>query len=58
MGLYKLDGQHVDILKCLIEDQIEELKEEKKVWGYDNSEYIKECKTILRRLRKPVKIEK
>lgn len=58
MGLYKLDGQHIDILKCLIEDRIEELKAEEKVWGDSNSEYIKECRTILRRLKKSVKIEK
>jgi len=58
MGLYKLDGQHVDILKCLIEDRIEELKAEEKVWGNNNSECIKECRTILRMLRKSVKIEK
>ena len=58
MGLYKLDGQHIDTLKCLVEDKIEDLKSEQKVWGYDNSEYIKECRTILRRLKKSVKIEK
>ena len=58
MGLYKLDGKHIDILKWLIEDQIEELKAEEKVWGDNNSECIKDCRTILRRLKKPVKIEK
>ena len=58
MGLYKLDGQHIDILMCLVEDRIEELKAEEKVWGYNNSEWIKECRTILRRLKKSVKIEK
>lgn len=58
MGLYKLDGKHVDTLVWLIEDQIEELKAEEKVLGIKNSEYIKECRTILRRLKKSVKIEK
>ena len=58
MGLYKLDGPHIDTLICLVEDKIEDLKAEQKVWGYDNSEYIKECRTILRRLKKSVKIEK
>ena len=58
MGLYKLDGQQIDILISLVEDKIEDLKAEQKVWGYDNSEYIKECRTILRRLKKSVKIEK
>ena len=41
MGLYKLDGQQIDILISLVEDKIEDLKAEEKVWGYDNSEYIK-----------------
>lgn len=58
MGLYKLDGQQIDILISLVEDKIEDLKAEQKVWGYDNSEYIKVCRTILRSLRKSVKIEK
>ena len=58
MGLYKLDGQHIDILMCLVENRIEELKAEEKVCGDNNSDWIKECRTILRRLRKPVKIEK
>ena len=58
MGLYNLDGQQIDILFSLVEDKIEDLKAEQKVWGYDNSEYIKVCRTILRRLRKSVKIEK
>ena len=58
MELYKLDGHHIDILKCLVENRIEDLKAEEKVWGDNNSEWIKECRTILRRLRKPVKIEK
>ena len=58
MGLYKLDGKHVDTLMWLIEDQIEELKAEEEVLGIKNSEYIKECRTILRRLKKSVKIEK
>ena len=58
MGLYKLDGQQIDILFSLVEDKIEDLKAEEKVWGYNNSEYKKVCRTILRRLNKPVKIEK
>lgn len=58
MGLYKLDGQQIDILFSLVEDKIEDLKAEEKVWGDNNSDWIKECRTILRRLKKPVKIEK
>jgi len=38
MELYKLDGQHIDVLKCLVENRIEELKAEEKVWGDNNSE--------------------
>lgn len=58
MGLYNLDGQQIDILISLVEDKIEDLKAEEKVWGYDNSEYIKVCRTIRRSLKKSVKIEK
>ena len=58
MGLYKLDGQHVHILMCLLEDEIEECKADAKIWGDNNSDWIKECRTIIRRLKKSVKIEK
>ena len=58
MGLYKLEGQHIDVLISLVEDKIEDLKADAKVWGDNNSDLIKECRTILRRLKKPVKIEK
>lgn len=58
MGLYKLEGQHIDVLISLVEDKIEDLKADAKVWGDNNSDWIKECRTILRRLKKPVKIEK
>ena len=58
MGLYELEGQHIDVLISLVEDKIEDLKADAKVWGDNNSDWIKECRTILRRLKKPVKIEK
>ena len=54
-NLYKLDGQHIDTLWCLVEDRIEELKSEEKIWNEDNTEHIKMCKEILKRFKKPIK---
>lgn len=54
-NLYKLDGQHIDMLWCLVEDRIEELKSEEKIWNEDNTEHIKMCREILKRFNKPIK---
>lgn len=58
MSLYNLDGQHIDTLWWLVKDRIEELKAEEKNWNEDNTEHIKMCREILKRFRKPIKIEK
>ena len=58
MSMYNLDGKHIDTLWWLVKDQIEELKAEEKIWNEDNTEHIKMCREILKRFRKPIKIEK
>ena len=58
MSMYNLDGEHIDMLWCLVEDRIEELKSEEKIWNEDNTEHIKTYKEILKRFNKPIKIEK
>ena len=55
MSMYNLDGEHIDMLWCLVEDRIEELKSEEKIWNEDNTEHIKTCKEILKRFNKPIK---
>ena len=55
MSMYNLDGEHIDMLWCLVEDRIEELKSEEKIWNEDNTEQIKMCKEILKRFNKPIK---
>ena len=54
-NLYNLDGEHIDVLWCLVEDRIEELKSEEKIWNEDNTEHIKMCREILKRFNKPIK---
>ena len=55
MSMYNLDGEHIDMLWCLVENRIEELKSEEKIWNEDNTEQIKTYKEILKRFNKPIK---